>query len=82
MRKPHGELRVEALKIAEEIVVGEGLAALTARRVAGETGCSVGTLYNVFGQLDGLIDEGWQGEGGIDLLITGFSGLDAMRASG
>ena len=56
MRKPHAELRGEALKIAEEIVVAEGLAALTARRVATETGCSVGTLYNVFGQLDGLID--------------------------
>lgn len=56
MRKPHAELRVEALKVAEEIVVGEGLAALSARRVAGEAGCSVGTLYNVFGQLDGLID--------------------------
>lgn len=56
MRKPQGEVRAAALKAAEMIVVEDGLAALNARRVAGEAGCSVGTLYNIFGHLDGLID--------------------------
>ncbi|MEO1610861.1 MAG: TetR/AcrR family transcriptional regulator [Pseudomonadota bacterium] len=56
MRKPHADIRAAALKSAEMIVVEEGLPALNARRVAAEAGCSVGTLYNVFGQLDGLID--------------------------
>lgn len=56
-RKPHAEQRKAALEAAELIVVEEGLGALTARRVANETGCSVGTLYNIFGHLDGLIGE-------------------------
>ncbi len=56
-RRPHAELRKSALSAAELIVVEEGLGALTARRVAAETGCSVGTLYNIFGHLDGLIGE-------------------------
>lgn len=56
-RKPHAEQRKAALEAAELIVVEEGLSALTARRVATETGCSVGTLYNIFGHLDGLIGE-------------------------
>ncbi|MEO0361316.1 MAG: TetR/AcrR family transcriptional regulator [Pseudomonadota bacterium] len=56
MRKPHDEIRAAALDHAETIVVEDGLAALSARRVAAEAGCSVGTLYNIFGQLDGLVD--------------------------
>ncbi len=56
LRKPHNEIRTAAVGAAEMIVVEEGLAALNARRVAAEAGCSVGTLYNIFGQLDGLID--------------------------
>ena len=56
MRKPHKDIRAAALKSAEMIVVEEGLGALNARRVAAEADCSVGTLYNIFGQLDGLID--------------------------
>ncbi|MEM7545709.1 MAG: WHG domain-containing protein [Pseudomonadota bacterium] len=57
LRKPLGEVRTAALRAAELIVVEEGFAALTARRVAAEAECSVGTLYNVFGHLDGLINE-------------------------
>jgi len=41
--------------IAERIIAGEGLAAVQARRIAQEADCSVGTIYNVFGGLDGLI---------------------------
>lgn len=56
-RKPHDEVRAAALAAAEMIVVEEGLAAMTARRVAAAAECSVGTLYNIFGHLDGLIGE-------------------------
>jgi AcrR family transcriptional regulator len=48
-------LRQEVIGLAERIVTSEGLPALQARRVAGDAGCSVGTVYNVFGDLDGLI---------------------------
>lgn len=48
-------LRARMLQIAERILEDEGLAALQARRIAKEADCAVGTLYNVFGGLDGLI---------------------------
>lgn len=38
-----------------EILASEGLAAIQIRRIAEVAGCSVGTLYNVFGDRDGLI---------------------------
>jgi AcrR family transcriptional regulator len=41
--------------IAERLISTEGLQAVQARRVAQEADCSVGTLYNVFGGLDGLV---------------------------
>lgn len=44
-----------ALEAAEQILVQEGLENLTARRVADRIGCSVGTLYNNFANLDDLI---------------------------
>ena len=48
-------LRTKALAIASGIVEKDGLVALQARRVAREADCSVGTLYNVFGDMDGLV---------------------------
>lgn len=48
-------LRLKALAIAARIAASEGLAALQARRIATEAGCSVGSLYNVFGDMDGLV---------------------------
>lgn len=48
-------LRLKALDIATSIVKQDGLAALQARRVAREADCSIGTLYNVFGDMDGLV---------------------------
>jgi AcrR family transcriptional regulator len=50
-------LKARLLQITEAILESEGLAAVQARRVAQEADCSVGTLYNVFGGLDGLIVE-------------------------
>ena len=44
-----------ALDSAKLIAESEGLAGLTARHIATDAGCSVGTLYNVFDNLDTLI---------------------------
>lgn len=43
------------LAVAQRLLEAEGLSAVQARRVSREAGCSVGTLYNVFGDIDGLI---------------------------
>lgn len=48
-------VRAIILSKAGDIVASEGLAAVQARRLAAEGGCSVGTLYNIFGDRDGLI---------------------------
>mgnify|MGYP000941590172 CR=1 FL=1 len=48
-------LRARMVDIAERILAGEGLSALQARRVTQEAECSIGTLYNIFEGLDGLI---------------------------
>lgn len=45
----------DALAAAREIALEDGLAGLTVRRIATEIGCSVGTIYNVFDNLDMLI---------------------------
>jgi AcrR family transcriptional regulator len=51
------EMRTKMLGIAKRVVADEGLGALQARRVADEAGCAVGTIYNVFKNLDNLIVE-------------------------
>ncbi len=48
-------LRSQLVAIACRTVAAEGLGALQARRIATEAGCAVGTIYNVFGDIDGLI---------------------------
>ncbi len=48
-------LRADILAIALRVIELEGVAALQARRVAVEAECSVGTIYNIYGDLDGLI---------------------------
>lgn len=48
-------LEARMAEIAERLISAEGLQAVQARRVAQEADCSVGTLYNVFGGLDGLV---------------------------
>ena len=49
------ELRIMALEAAREVAEAEGWRGLTARKVANRIGYSVGTLYNVFEDLDDLI---------------------------
>lgn len=45
----------DALDAATKIARKEGLGSLTVRRIAKQIGCSVGTIYNVFDNLDTLI---------------------------
>ncbi len=55
-REPYrAALRTKALKIAESTVEEAGLKGLQARVIAAKAGCSVGSLYNVFGDIDGLV---------------------------
>jgi AcrR family transcriptional regulator len=49
------KMRARLLAVAKRLIVDEGLAAVQARRVASEAGCSVGTVYNVYGDIDGLV---------------------------
>lgn len=48
-------LKADTIAIARRILATEGLSALQARRVAKEAGCSVGTIYNLYANLDDLI---------------------------
>jgi len=49
------EIRDMAIGAAEKIVEKEGYQALTARKVAGKMGYTVGTLYHVFRNFDDLV---------------------------
>lgn len=51
-RQPRAELAKAVLHEARKLVADHGLAALTARQLAGAVGCSVGTLYNLYPNLD------------------------------
>lgn len=55
MPHDHAEMRARAVASARAAVAEGGIPALTARRVAGELGCSVGSLYNLFVDLDDLV---------------------------
>ena len=48
-------LRREIVAKAGDLIAEEGLPALQARRIAREAECAVGTLYNLFGDIDGLV---------------------------
>lgn len=54
-RRPHDELVPEVIAAAVSAIEARGLAGLTARGLAGAVGVSVGTVYNLFGDLDGVV---------------------------
>ena len=54
-KKSHDDIRTSALDAATEVIDDDGYLALNARALAAASGCSVGTLYNVFGDLDGVV---------------------------
>lgn len=47
--------RAKLLAAVEATIAKAGLAEVQARKVADDAGCSVGTLYNIYGDIDGLI---------------------------
>ncbi|WP_227271859.1 TetR/AcrR family transcriptional regulator [Roseobacter weihaiensis] len=49
------DIRERATTVAERIVLEQGGGALNARGLAKELGISVGSLYNAFGDLDGVV---------------------------
>ncbi|MBQ9234962.1 MAG: TetR family transcriptional regulator [Alphaproteobacteria bacterium] len=53
----HKEMRKSLLKCARRMVKRDGIAALSARKLAGEANSSVGMIYNIFGTMDNLIAE-------------------------
>jgi AcrR family transcriptional regulator len=48
-------LKESILTISREIVVEDGFAALNVRSIAKRIGCSVGTIYNIFVNIDDLV---------------------------
>jgi AcrR family transcriptional regulator len=48
-------LRQSLIEIAERRIAADGYGALTARDVAGEAGCAVGAIYNIFRDMDALV---------------------------
>lgn len=49
------ELHGTILTVTTEIIKAEGIASLSTRKIAKEIGCAVGTIYNVFNNLDEII---------------------------
>lgn len=49
------ELRSRLTDQAEQVIATQGLAALKARDLAAQAGCSVGAIYNVFADLNQLV---------------------------
>ena len=45
-------LRKSLIDIATQRIARDGLSALRARDLAGDAGCAVGAIYNVFGDLN------------------------------
>lgn len=51
------DMKAEVIEAAEKIVSKEGISELTARQVAVDAGIAVGTIYNIFENLDALVAE-------------------------
>jgi AcrR family transcriptional regulator len=47
--------RAKLLASAQAVIASEGHTAVQARRVATDAGCAVGTVYNIYRDIDGLI---------------------------
>ncbi|MGW0802799.1 TetR/AcrR family transcriptional regulator [Nonomuraea sp. NPDC002799] len=52
-------VRAAILDAATHLLVTEGPAVLTVRRISGEAGCSTKVIYTLFGGKDGLIEALW-----------------------
>jgi AcrR family transcriptional regulator len=49
------KLRQALVEVAERRIAANGCTALTARDVAGEAGCAVGAIYNIFSDMDAMV---------------------------
>ncbi|SDI11371.1 TetR/AcrR family transcriptional regulator [Nonomuraea jiangxiensis] len=59
-REGQSVVRAAILDVATRLLVTEGPAALTVRRISGEVGCSTKVIYTLFGGKDGLSEELWR----------------------
>jgi AcrR family transcriptional regulator len=60
------------LRLATSVIVNEGAAALSMRKLAQMAGCSTTVLYNLFGAKNGIIDA---------LFVDGFRRLETAHAA-
>lgn len=51
----HQQLRADILAVATEIITTKGTSALSTRKIAGKIGCAVGTIYNIFSNVDEIV---------------------------
>ncbi|TYB54212.1 TetR/AcrR family transcriptional regulator [Nonomuraea sp. PA05] len=58
-REGQSVVRAAVLDAAKRLLVTEGPAALTVRRISGEVGCSTKVIYTLFGGKDGLGEALW-----------------------
>ncbi|MFC7107555.1 TetR/AcrR family transcriptional regulator [Nonomuraea rubra] len=58
-REGQSVVRAAILDAAKRLLVTEGPAALTVRRISGEVGCSTKVIYTLFGGKDGLGEALW-----------------------
>jgi AcrR family transcriptional regulator len=70
-------LKEEMIGLAVDMIAADGLRSLQARAIAEAAGCSVGTIYNVFDGIDGLILEANR----VTLRQLGFALREASKAS-
>jgi AcrR family transcriptional regulator len=57
MTLPAAEIRKRLIEITIKLMDTGGIDAVKARPIAKEVGISVGTIYNMFGSIDGLVQE-------------------------
>ncbi len=57
MTLPHDEIRQKLVQTTLKLMDDGGLPAAKARSIAAQVGVSIGTIYNLFGSIDGLIQE-------------------------
>ncbi len=57
MTLPAAEIRKKLIDITVDLMDTGGIEAVKARPIAKEVGISVGTIYNMFGSIDGLVQE-------------------------
>ncbi|BCJ50317.1 hypothetical protein Asp14428_17920 [Actinoplanes sp. NBRC 14428] len=58
-REGQSVVRAAILDAARNLLIGEGPAALTVRRISSEAGCSTKVIYTMFGGKDGLSEALW-----------------------